>query len=188
MKTDILNYIERVLKNLHRHLQNEEITSNEREKLKLELRIEVFNEIKNAFEWKTSSEEDRQGRRILAVAKSREQELDVTDQLKEINLYSKIKEVLPYLHATSYPINSEKRHLTQDMIEFCENQLKIIDSTSYKRKINFPIIDEVNVAFKNYLEFIKPDKIPALKVFRQPEAKQKIEELYQVFLLYASPI
>ncbi len=180
MNNKLLVYIDKALSNLNRHLKDD--ISNDREKQKLEMRIEVFEEIRSVFEWKTSKEENKQSRRILQLAKSREQDWDVKDQLNEINLYSKIREVIPYIMAVSYKINMEENHLTEDLLVFCESQLEIIDRSSYKRKIIFPNKEEIEKAFKSYTERIKPNKIPSLKVYNQPEVNEKIEELYQMFL------
>ena len=180
MDKKILLYIDRVLTNLRRHIQREGLNNRERDKL--ELRIEVFEEIRNAFEWKTSKEENKQSKRIFQLAKSREQGLDVKHQLNEINLYSKIREVIPYIMAVSYKISMEEKHLTEDLLNFCEKQLEIIDHSTYKNKICFPSKKEVEEAFKCYTERIKPNKIPTLKVYKQPEVNKKIEELYKFFL------
>jgi len=178
----ILKYIDTVISNLEKFLGNEKVIQNEKEKEKLELRLDVVKEIKRAFNWGVAAEENKQSKRILQLAISRGQDLDVTDQLNEINLYSKIREVIPYIMAVSYKINMEEKHLTEDLLNFCENQLEIIDSSPYKRKIIFPNKEEIETAFKSYTERIKPNKIPSLKVYNQPEVNIKIEELYQLFL------
>ncbi|WP_417443580.1 hypothetical protein [Joostella sp.] len=182
----ILKYIDTIISNLEKFLDNEKAIQNEKEKKKLELRLEVVQEVKRAFNWGIASEENKQSKRILQLAKSREQDLDTKNQLKEINLYSKIREVIPYIMAVSYKINMEEKHLTEDLLNFCENQLEIIDSSPYKRKIVFPTKEEIETAFKSYTERIKPNKIPSLKVYNQPEVNTKIEELYQMFLNLAS--
>lgn len=181
----ILKYIDTVISNLEKFLSNKEAIQNEKEKEKLELRLTVVQEIKRAFNWGLATEENKQAKRILQLAISREQGVDVTDQLNEINLYSKIREVIPYIMAVSYNLNIEKKHLTEDLLNFCENQLEIIDTSPYKRKIVFPTRAEVEIAFKSYTERIKPNKIPGLKVYKQPEVNKKIEELYQMFLSMA---
>ncbi|WFO15317.1 hypothetical protein M601_016025 [Cellulophaga baltica 4] len=167
---------------MEKFLGNEEAVQNEKEKEKLKLRLDVVQEIKRAFNWGIATEENKQSKRILQLAMSRRQDIDVTDQIKEINLYSKIRETIPYVMAVSYNINLEEKHLTEDLLEFCEKQLEIIDSSPYKSKIVFPTKEEVEIAFKSYTERIKPNKIPSLKVYKQPEVNEKIEELYQMFL------
>lgn len=182
----ILKYIDTVISNLETFISNQESIPNKKETIeKLEMRLEVVQEIKRAFNWGLASEENKQSRRIIQLAKSREQDENTKDQLNEIALYSKIKEVIPYIMAVSYKINLEEHHLTHDLLNFCEKQLEIIDLSLYKRKIVFPTRDEVETAFKCYTERIKPNKIPSLKVFKQPEVNEKIEELYQLFLSLA---
>jgi len=154
-------------------------------KLSYEYTAQAYRNIIEKFEWFDTSQENKQSKRILQLAKSREQDWNTKDQLNEINLYSKIREVIPYIMAVSYKINMENKHLTEDLLNFCENQLEIIDSSPYKRKIIFPTKVEVEMAFKSYTERIKLNKIPSLKVYNQPEVNIKIEELYQMFLRIA---
>lgn len=149
-------------------------------------RLDTFQLLKEKFEWFETSQENKQSKRILQLAKSREQDWDTKDQLNEINLYSKIRETIPYIMAVSYKINMEEKHLTGDLLNFCETQLDIIDSSPYKRKIIFPSKEEIEIAFRCYTERIKPNKIPSLKVYNQPEVNAKIEELYQMFLNLAN--
>jgi hypothetical protein len=148
----------------------------------LSIEESVYRRLIDNIEYQMLSPEQKQGKRILQLAKAREQNWDVTNQLKEINLYSKIREVIPYIQAVSYKMNDSEKHLTEDLLIFCQECLDMIDSSDYKREINFPSNDAINEAFKSYVEFIKPDKIPSLKVYKQPEVNQKIEELYQEFL------
>ena len=179
---DILKYIDTLILNLNKPLTSGELKLNSSEEEKQKLRLEVVHEIKRAFEWGLAPEENKQSKRILKLAKLREQDLDVTIQLHEIKLYSKIREVVPYIMAVSYKINTENKYLTEDLLNFCEKQLNIIDSTGYRRGIAFPYLKEIEIAFKSYIERIKPNKIPSLKVYNQPEVNDKIEELYQMFL------
>lgn len=181
-KNDIIKFIDKALQNLKNLRESNLIESNQKEKDRLEARIEAFEEIRSSFDLEVYLPKNKQLKRILRLAKSREQDWDTKDQLNEINLYSKIKEVIPYIMAVSYRINMEEKHLTEDLLSFCENQLEIIDSSTYKRKITFPTKEEIETAFKCYTERIKPNKIPALKVYKQPEVNQKIEDLYQMFL------
>ena len=146
------------------------------------MRLEIVQEIRRAFDWGLAEEDNKQSNRILQIAKYREESFDVSQPLREINLYSKIREVIPYIQAASYKINNEQKHLTEDLLLFCENQLEIIDASPYKKKIIFPTKSEINEAFRSYIEMIQPNKIPSLKVYKQPEVNQKIEELYQMFL------
>ncbi|MCG8207864.1 hypothetical protein [Tenacibaculum finnmarkense] len=154
------------------------------ENLKEDLNSQIANwrRIKEDLEYQILSPDEKQGKRILQIAKFRQRDWGVKDQLNEINLYSKIREVIPYIMAVSYKINMEEKHLTEDLLGFCESQLEIIDSSSYKRKIIFPSKEEIEKTFKSYKERIKPNKIPSLKVYNQPEVNKKIEELYQMFL------
>lgn len=151
----------------------------------LSIEESVYRRLVESIEYQILSPSEKQSQRILSLAKSRGQEQETKDQLNEINLYSKIREVIPYIMAVSYKINMEEKHLTEDLLNFCENQLEIIDSSPYKRKIVFTTKEEVETAFKSYTEKIKPNKIPSLKVYNQPEVNMKIEELYQMFLSLA---
>ena len=182
---NILQYIDKVILNLKKHINSETEIPNSKEKEKMELRLEIVQEIKRAFDWGLAEEDNKQSNRILQLAKFREEGIDISSQLKEIILYSKIKEVIPYIQAVSYRINNEQKHLTEELLLFCQKQLEIIDASPYKRKIIFPTKQEVDKAFRNYNEIIKPDKIPTLKVYRQPEVNQKIEELEQMFCAIA---
>ncbi|MFD0993574.1 hypothetical protein [Tenacibaculum geojense] len=148
----------------------------------LSIEESVYRRLIENIEYQILSPIEKQSKRVLNLSKLREQNKDVINELNEINLYSKIKEVIPYIMAVSYKINMEEKHLTEDLLEFCEKQLEIIDSSPYKRKIIFPTKEEIEKAFKSYTEKIKPNKIPALKVYKQPEVNKKIEELYQMFL------
>jgi hypothetical protein len=148
----------------------------------LSIEESVYRRLIDNIEYQMLSPEQKQGKRILQLAKAREQDCDVTNQLKEINLYSKIREVIPYIQAVSYKMNNNEKHLTEDLLFFCQECLDMIDGADYKREIKFPSKEAIEDAFKSYLEFIKPDKIPSLKVYKQPEVNQKIEELYQEFL------
>ncbi|MDX1365452.1 MAG: hypothetical protein R3243_14670 [Arenibacter latericius] len=178
----ILKYIDSIIRNLNKHLNNENDIPNSREKEKIELRLDIMQEIKRAFDWGLASDENKQANRILELAKTREQIFDTSKQLNEILLYSKIKEVTPYIMAVSYNIKMEDKHLTEDLLSFCKNQLDIIDSSPYKPNISFPSKEEIEKAFKSYTERIKPNKIPSLKVYIQPEVNEKIDELYRLFL------
>ncbi|MGG8495174.1 hypothetical protein ACQY1Q_02050 [Tenacibaculum sp. TC6] len=179
---DILKQIE-ILKRRIESI-NFEDTTNYDDEYKKHLSIEkaVFRKVVDNLEYQLLSSEEKQGQRILQLAKSREQDWDVKKQLNEINLYSKIREIVPYIMAVSYKMNKEGKHLTEDLLAFCDRQLEIIDSSPYKRKITFPTKEEVEKAFKSYTERIKPNMIPSLKVYKQPEVNKKIEELYQMFL------
>ncbi|CAA0208351.1 hypothetical protein NCIMB2158_330038 [Tenacibaculum maritimum] len=151
----------------------------------LSIEESVYRQLVEKIEYQILSPSEKQSERILNLTKSREQNKDVTDQLNEINLYSKIREVIPYAMAVSYKINMEKKHLTEDLLSFCEEQLETIDSSPYKRKVTFPSKEEVEKAFKSYTQRIKPNRIPVLKAYKQPEVNKKIEELYQMFLSLA---
>ncbi|MBC8766596.1 hypothetical protein H4O18_01195 [Arenibacter sp. BSSL-BM3] len=178
----ILKYIDSVIINLKKHLRKEMEIANAREKEKMNMRLEIVQEIRRAFDWGLAEEDNKQSNRILQIAKYREESFDVSQPLHEIKLYSKIREVIPYIQAASYKINDEQKHLTEDLLLFCENQMEIIDASPYKKKIIFPTKSEINEAFRSYKEMIQPNKIPSLKVYKQPEVNQKIEELYQMFL------
>lgn len=149
---------------------------------------QAYKNILEKVNWLKKTSALKQSHRILQVAKDREQDWDVSNQLKEIALYSKLQEVIPYIQAVSYVINNEDKHLTEDLLAFCQNQLDAIDSTPHKRKIFFPKKEEVQAAFESYLNRIKPNRIPSLKVYKQPEVNQKIEELYQMFLSYSTSV
>ncbi len=148
----------------------------------LSIEESVYRQLVEKIEYQILTPSEKQSQRILNLAKLRKQNKDITDQLNEVNLYSKIREVIPYIMAVSYRTNMEEKHLTEDLLNFCEKQLEIIDSSPYKPKIIFPSKKEVEIAFKNYTEKIKPDKIPNLMVYNQPRVNEKIEELYQMFL------
>ena len=140
---------------------------------------QAFNAIISLDEWIQKSSSEKQCYRIFQIAKMRSRDEDVTKNLLEIELYEKIKEVLPYAMASSYVIHNQERHLTQDLVEFCEKQLEIIDEN--KGVMNPPDKSEVDKAFKCYFNHIQPDRIPSLKVYNQPEVKEKIGELYNLF-------
>lgn len=150
-----------------------------------EQRLHLLQILKENYEWFALSASNKQSKRLLNLARERRAGKDVSMELKEINLYSKIIETIPYIKAVSYTINNEEKHLTEDLLNFCENQLKVIDFSLSKRKITFPSKEEVEQAFKSYTERIKPDKIPVLKSYDQPEATQKIGGLYDMFLALA---
>ena len=141
----ILKYIDSIISNLKKHLRKEMEITNAREKEKMEMRLEIVQEIRRAFDWGLAEEDNKQSNRILQIAKYREESFDVSQPLRE-------------------------------------NQLEIIDASPYKKKIIFPTKSEINEAFRSYIEMIQPNKIPSLKVYKQPEVNQKIEELYQMFL------
>lgn len=183
MNNSILSYIDTSINKINYQLERNDISDAAREGLTL--RKEAFEDIRNRFEWAIRPPSDKQSNRILRLAKDREQGKDVSLQLKEINLYSKIIETIPYIKAVSYTINNEEKHLTEDLLNFCENQLDIIDFSLSKRQITFPSKEEVEQAFKSYTERIKPNKIPVLKSYDQPEVTQKIGELYDMFLALA---
>ena len=152
----------------------------------LDIEESVLRRLSENLEYQLLSSEEKQCKRILRLVKSREQDWSTKDQLNEINLYSKIREVIPYIMAVSYKINMEEKHLTEDLLSFCEKQLEVIDSSLYKKEIIFPTAEEVEKVFRSYTERIKPNKIPTLKVYKQPEVNEKIEELYQMFLELAN--
>ena len=130
---NILQYIDKVILNLKKHINSETEIPNSKEKEKMELRLEIVQEIKRAFDWGLAEEDNKQSHRIFQLAKFREEGIDITSQLKEIILYSKIKEVIPYIQAVSYRINNEQKHLTEELLLFCQKQLEIIDASPYKR-------------------------------------------------------
>lgn len=179
MNDSVSTYIDSCIVKINVQLERDDISNNAREGLSL--RKEVFEDLKDRFEWVERQPDDKQSNRILRLAKSRESGKDVSEQLKEIDLYSKIIDTIPYIKAVSYKINNEEKHLTEDLLNFCENQLNVIDFSLNKRKITFPSKVEIEEAFKSYTERIKPDKIPVLKSYDQPEVNQKIEGLYQMF-------
>jgi hypothetical protein len=181
--SNLLLYINSCIEKINNQLKREGISNTAREGLLL--RREVFEDVRERFDWAIKPLEDKQSARIFRLAKDRELGEDVTAQLKEIELYSKIIETIPYIKAISYQINNEPKHLTENLLEFCESQLTKIDFSLNKREIVFPSKKEVDGAFKSYHERVKPDKIPVLKLYDQPEVKQKIENLYQIFLSYS---
>ncbi|MFA0964948.1 hypothetical protein AB9P05_24280 [Roseivirga sp. BDSF3-8] len=150
-----------------------------------EQRLHLLQIVKENYEWFALSASDKQSKRLLKLARERRAGKDVSMELEEVNLYSKIIEVMPYIKAVSHKINNEQKHLTEELLDFCETQLNIIDFSLYKRDITFPSKKEIEVAFKSYTERIKPDKIPVLISYDQPEVKQKIGELYDMFLRLA---
>lgn len=180
MNNKVLNFINISIDNIKKQLSKADLSDTAKEGLLL--RLEAFEDIKERLDWVLLPDDNKQSSRILELAKSREAKVDVTNQLKEINLYSKVKEVIPYIQAVSYIIINEEKHLTQDLLEFCKSQLEIIDNSPQKRKYFFPSKEEIELAFKSYIERIKPNKIPSLKVYNQPEVVEKIEELYNTFI------
>ncbi|WP_111625626.1 hypothetical protein [Arenibacter echinorum] len=140
---------------------------------------QAFNAVLNIDEWIQKSPEEKQSYRIFQVEKMRSRNEDVTKNLLEIELYAKVKEVIPYAMASSYVINNQKKHLTQDLIEFCERQLEIIDEN--KKVMELPNKLDLEKAFECYFNHIKPDRIPSLKSYKQPEVQNKIGELYNLF-------
>lgn len=148
----------------------------------LSIEESIYRKLIENIEYQLLTPDEKQCKRILSIAKNREQNKDVSYQLQEINLYSKIRETIPYIMAVSYNSNSEEKHLTQDLLDFCENQLDVIDSAHNKRTITFPTRIEVENAFYCYTDKIKPNRIPSLKVYKQPEVEKKIDELYNLFL------
>jgi len=181
-----MNFLEKQLEVLKKRINtiDSEDKSNYDEEYKKHLSIEksVYRQLVEKLEFQLLSPNEKQCNRILQLAKARKNKLDVTDKLNEISLYSKIQEVMPFIMAASYKLNNEEKHLTEDLLSFCKNQLEIIDSSPYKRNIVFPKKGEIEAAFKCYTENIKPNKIPSLKVYKQPEVNEKIEELYQMFI------
>lgn len=149
-------------------------------------RLDLIENLKEKYEWFALSPSDKQAKRLLNIARKRESGKDVSIQLKEVELYSRIRDAVPYIKAIGYEVNNEQKHLTEDLLEFCDAQLEIIDSSLNRKNTFFPTKDKVNEVFKSYIERIKPDKIPVLKTYNQPEVKQKIEELYQMFMQLAS--
>ncbi|WP_068473057.1 hypothetical protein [Saccharicrinis aurantiacus] len=184
-----MNNILKQLQSLKNRIEsiNLEDKSNYDEDYKKHLSIEksVYKRLVDNIEYQILSADEKQCQRILNLAKSRAQGKGVANQLHEVNLYSKIREVIPYIMAISYKINMEEKHLTEDLLSFCEDQLEIIDASPNKLKIIFPTKLEVENAFKSYTERIKRNKISSLKVYYQPEVNEKIEELYHMFLSIA---
>lgn len=180
MNDEILKYIDSCIDKLNKQLSKYDISDAAREGLLL--RKDVFEDVRERFEWSIRPAEDKQSNRILQLAISREKRENISSQLNEIKLYSKIIETIPYIKAISYKINNEEKHLTEDLLGFCESQIQAIDFSLYKQKANFPTKQEVEKAFKCYTERIRPNKIPSLKVYDQPEVVEKIEELYNMLL------
>jgi hypothetical protein len=149
-------------------------------------RLDLIENLKEKYEWFALSSSDKQAKRLLKIARRRESGKDVSRQLKEVELYSKIIETIPYVKAVGYEVNNEKKHLTEDLLEFCDAQLEVIDSSLNKENVMFPSKEEVERVFKTYIERIRPNKIPVLKTYDQPEVNQKIEELYQTFIQLAT--
>lgn len=149
------------------------------EKLFYDYTEQAFNAVLSLDEWIQKTSAEKQCYRIFQIAKMRSNDEDVTKHLMEVELYDKLREVIPYAMASSYVINNQERHLTQDLVEFCQKQLEIIDEN--KKVMISPDRHEFNKAFECYLKHIGPDKIPSLKVYEQPEVKRKIGELYDLF-------
>ena len=140
---------------------------------------QAFNAVLSLEEWIQKSSSEKQCYRIFQIAKMRSRDEDVTKNLLEVELYKKLNEVIPFIMASSYVINNQVRHLTQDLVEFCEKQLEIIDEN--KGVMNSPDKSKVDKAFECYFNHIQPDRIPSLKVYKQPEVKEKIGELYELY-------
>jgi hypothetical protein len=140
---------------------------------------QAFNAVLSLDEWIKKSSSEKQSYRIFQIAKMRSRDEDVTENLLEVELYNKLKEVIPYAMSSSYVIHNQERHLTQDLVEFCEKQLEVIDEK--KGVMNAPNKWNVDQAFECYFNHIQPDRIPSLKVYNQPEVKEKIGELYNLF-------
>lgn len=140
---------------------------------------QAFNAVMNLDEWIHKSSSEKQCYRIFQIAKLRSRDEDITNNLLEVELYEKLREVTPYVMSSSYVINNQERHLTQDLVEFCENQLNVIDEK--KGVMDPPNKSEVDKAFECYFKHIQTDRIPSLKVYKQPEVKEKIGELYRLY-------
>lgn len=140
---------------------------------------QAFNAVLNLDEWIQKSSLEKQCYRVFQIAEMRSRGESVTKNLLEIKLYEKLKEVIPYAMASSYVINNKERHLTQDLVEFCEKQIDLIDDN--KGIMDSPDKLEVDKAFECYINHIQPDRIPSLKVYKQPEVKEKIGELYELY-------
>lgn len=177
-----MNEIERELTKMKRRvedLQKEDFSKYDDDyKIFLGIEERVYQKIIEDIEFQILTSELKQAKRILQVAKDREQGWDVIERLKEIKVYSKIIEVLPYILSVSYKLNNVGKHLTQDLYDFCKTQIEKIDGSFYNHKFEFPTKHEIDEAFRSYNEIIKTNKIPALKVYHQPEVAEKIEELY----------
>ncbi|SHE64600.1 hypothetical protein SAMN03080594_101860 [Arenibacter palladensis] len=57
---NILQYIDKVILNLKKHINSETEIPNSKEKDKMELRLEIVQEIKRAFDWGLAEEDNKQ--------------------------------------------------------------------------------------------------------------------------------
>lgn len=170
MEKYIKKYFDLITTNLVTHLEKENFPSDEKEKVNV--RLELINELRHDITWQFKSEEQKQVSRLQWLATMRRSDMPyhfIHKQEKVIHIYEQIKSTLPYLEA----LNSNLLKTT--IISFANDLCDKIDLSGQEFKKDFPLNTEIELIFKPYFEITKPAKGNG-NMFG--ECYEKIENLY----------
>jgi protein-tyrosine-phosphatase len=170
MKEYVKKYFDSISTNLQNHLRNNDLSPEEKEKINI--RLELINELKYNITWQFKTEEQKQVSRLQWLATMRRSDMPscfIHKQEKVIHIYEQIKLTLPYLEA----LNSNLLKTT--IIDFVNDLCEKIDLAGQEYKKDFPINIEIEQLFKPYFEITKPAKGNG-SMFE--ECYEKIENLY----------
>jgi hypothetical protein len=174
MEEYIKKYFDLITTNLVKHLEKENFPSDEKEKVNV--RLELINELRYNITWQFKSEEQKQVSRLHWLATMRRSDMPynfIHKQEKVIHIYEQIKSTLPYLEA----LNSKLLKTT--IISFVNDLCDEIDLAGKEFKKDFPLNKETKEIFKPYYEIIKPAKGNG-NMFE--ECYEKIDNLYNELL------
>jgi hypothetical protein len=170
MEEYIKKYFDLITSNLQQHLDNNDFPEDEKEKINI--RLELINELRYRVTWQFKTEEKKQISRIQWLATMRRSDMPtalINKQAKSIHIYSQIKYTIPYMEA----LNSNL--IKSGVIDFVNVICEKIDLAGESFKKDFPSIIEIEQAFKPYFEITKPAKGNG-NMF--DECYEKIELLY----------
>ncbi len=162
-------YFELLISNINTHLND--VNFPEEEKAKLQIRIELINELKYSIDWQIKSPIQKQAHRISSLASMRKTDAlphFIKKQETAIYIYEKIQYTIPYLLALNHNVN-------QIIIDFTNEICDKIDFAGSNYRGDFPGNEEVQNVFNNFIQFQKPAQGNG-GMFK--ESYEKIEELY----------
>lgn len=169
MEEYIRKYFDLITKNLRGHLETNEISFVEKEKIKL--RLEIINEIRNNITWQFKNENRKQISRLQWLASMRRSDAPIKSiqkQVKTIHIYELIKSTLPYIEA----LNS---NLLIHIINFVNDLCTKIDLSGRDYDEIFPDSQKIEQLFKPYFEIVQPAQGNG-DMFK--ECYERIENLY----------
>lgn len=158
-----LRYVENKLKN---QLSNPNLTNDLRENLTF--KADNITEIIERIDFQLKSQEDKQAIRIEWIASLRKRGIETEKKIQTIELYDKIREVMPYLKV----LNANGR--VQELIDLCSLEMEIVDFSERSFGNNHISRELIIPIFEKLIASEETNTI-------HPEVLSKVKGLYEKF-------